>query len=265
MVLAYAFADFVMNDAMGYQDFAQHGVVPIGAFSTPVYQLICKGTPIRSLKDLKGKRVRFPGGQGANLAGTLGITTVNIPSIEIYQALTQGQLDCTANDLTYLTGSQKLHEVSDSVTMMGLTPSFNSAMQLFNQDTWAGLTDQERRGVLDATATAMARLQIDWDVKAAKALEFVRKAGHEVIEPDETITNAVKSWVDAGVGDMVGVARDTYKIDDPDALIATFQGYLTKWSGLINSLEDRYNEEALIDLSKKNLFDKIDASSYGIK
>lgn len=265
MVLAYAFADFVMHEKIGYDDYAKHKVVPLAGFSTPVYQLICKDAAIRTLDDLKGKRIRFPGGQGAKLAEALGITTVNIPSIEIYTGLTQGQLDCTANDLTYLTGSQKLIEVSNSVTMVGLTPSFNSVMHVWQKDAWKALTDDQRRGVLDAYARAMARLQIDWDVKAAEALEEARKAGHEVIEPDASITDAIKAWVDAGVGDMAGVARETHRIEDPDALFATFKTYLDKWKGLIAGMENRYDEAALIALTKANLFDTVDASKYGME
>lgn len=264
MVLAFAFADFAMHDPAGYNDYAQHNVVPVGGFSTPVYQLICKNAPIRTLEDLRGKRVRFPGGQGAKLAEVLGITTVNIPGTEIYTGLTQGQLDCTANDLTYLTSSQRLVEVSDSITLVNLTPSFNSVMHVWNKDAWTALTDEQRRVVLDANALAMARLQIDWDVQAIAALDAARKAGHEIIEPDASITGAIGNWVDAGVGDMAGVARDTHKIQDPEALFTSFRSYRDKWTKLLATLPDRHDEAALTVLIKTNLFDTVDVATYGM-
>lgn len=263
MVLAYAFADFSMNEKAGYDSYASHGVVPIGGFSTPVYRLICNGTTIRTLDDLRGKRIRFPGGQGANLASHLGITTVNIPGTDIYLGLSQGQLDCTANDLTYLTSSQKLIETSTSVTLTSLTPSFTSTMHVWNKEAWRNLTPDQRRVVLDATARAMARLQIDWDMSATAALERAREAGHEIVEPDASITDAIQAWVDDGVGDMVGVARQN-GISDPETLFATFQTYIDKWKGLIGGMENRDDEEALIALTKDNLFDRIDPETYGL-
>lgn len=129
MVLATAFADFMMNDPVGYTDDARHGLLPITGFSTPAFPLICKSSPMRSLGDLAGKRLRFPGGQGAKMAQTLGAVTVIIPGTAIYTSLTPGQLGCTANDITYLTGSQHLIEVSDPITLNDLTASFKSVMQ----------------------------------------------------------------------------------------------------------------------------------------
>lgn len=265
MVLAFAFADFMMNEEIGYNDYAQHGTVPVGGFSTPIYELICKDAPIHTLDDLRGKRIRFPGGQGAKLAAALGVVTVNIPGTEVYTGLTQGQLDCTANDLTYLTSSQQLIEVSNSVTMVSLTPSFNSVMHVWNKNAWQGLTDEQRRAVLDANARAMARLQIDWDVQAIAALEAAKAAGHRIIEADASITEAIQSWIDDGVGDMAGVARDAHGIEDPEAMFAAFRTYRDKWKALLNGMEDRHDEAALTALIKTNLFDTVDVGSYGLE
>lgn len=263
MALAFAFADFAMTDPMGQRDYRERGVIPVGGFSTPLYHLICNRATIRTLDDLRGKRIRFPGGQGANLGDVLGIISVNIPSTDIYTGLTQGQLDCTANDLTYLTGSQKLLEVSDSVNLVKLLPSFNSVMHVHNPDFWAGLSTEERGAIFDATARAMARLQIDWERQEAEALQAARDAGHEIIEPDPEITATIQTWVDDGVGDMAGVAASSYGIEDPDALFASFESYLEKWTSLVDGLADRHDEAEVTALLSDNLFAPIDPATYG--
>lgn len=71
--------------------------------------------------------------------------------------------------------------------------------------------------------------------------------------------------MDAGVGDMAGVARDTYRVEDPEALFALFRTYSDKWSGLLAQMPDRHDEAALVALIKTNLFDRIDVATYGME
>lgn len=265
LVLAYAFADFVMNDPAARAEFERYGVLPVGGFSTPLPHFLCKGVRISMPDDLRGKRVRFPGGPAANLASSLGVTTVNITGPEIYQAFSQNQLDCAAIDATYLTGSQNLVEVTDSVTLVDFTPGFISPLHVYNAATWQGFSEDQRRTLLDATAEAMAALQIAFEADANAALEDARAAGHDIVEPDASLTDAIQAWVDAGVGDMAGQARTTYGIEDPEALFATFQTYIDKWSALVEALPDRNDAAALVALGKDNLFDRVDVATYGME
>ena len=69
------------------------------AWSFPFQILYCKGD-IKSLADLKGKKVRVSGTYTAKLVADLGAAGVTLAGPEVYQGLMQGVVDCA------ITGSQ---------------------------------------------------------------------------------------------------------------------------------------------------------------
>ena len=63
---------------------------------------------------------------------------------------------------------------------------------------------------------------------------------------------------------MVGVARDTYKLEDPEAVFASFEPYVEKWGTLVRGMTDRTDEEELTQLLLDNMFSDLDPSVYGM-
>ena len=61
-----------------------------------------------------------------------------------------------------------------------------------------------------------------------------------------------------------GIARDTYKLENPEAVFATFEPYVTKWTGLVQGLKDRNNEDELTQLLLDNMFKDLDPAVYGM-
>lgn len=264
VTIGAAWTDFVMHDAEQNGEFLGHNVVPVGAFSTPTYPIICNTSePITELEQLKGLKVRSLGLLG-KLVQDLGGVSVNIPAPEIYQALQTGQIDCAGIFPSYLNIDNSLEEVSKSVTLMEWSGSYNSPLQLYNKDFWMSLTDDQRRTIFELAARGQAKLQIRYNDFQQKALDDAESRGHQIVEPSESIKTAVKEWVDNGVGDMAGVARDTFGINDPEALFSRFRPYIEKWQGLIGGLENKYDEDALTAVLIENIYDQVDPATYGM-
>lgn len=263
--IAMAFADWTMHneDAMG--QYTEANVVPFGGFSTPTYPLICNtDEPITSVEQMQGLKVRFPGGANAKLTQDLGGVPVNIPGNEIYQALQTGAIDCAGILAAWLNIDNSLEEVSKSVTLANFTGSYNSPVHLANRDFWQSMTDEQRQMYLETTARATAKMQILFNLNDEKAINLARENGHAIVEPDEGFKAAVQEWVDNGVGDMAGVARDTYGIEDPDAFFAAFDTYVKKWGPLIRGMEDVNDEDALTQMILDNMYNDIDPATYGM-
>lgn len=91
-------------------------LVYIGSYTTSAVQMICKGDPITSLDDIKGKKVRGIGVYG-KVFKELGANLVSMSYYKSYQALDTGLLDCTQG-YSYATKSLKHYEVSDSLTLI---------------------------------------------------------------------------------------------------------------------------------------------------
>ena len=265
VTIGAAWTDFLMHDAEQNAEFSDHNVIPVGAFSTPTYPILCNTSePVTSLDQMQGLKVRSIG-LIANLVQSLGGTAVNIPATEIYQALQTGQLDCAGIFIAWLNIDNKLEEVTKSVTLMEWTGSYNSPLQLYNGDFWKGLTDEQRGIIFELAARGQARLQIAYEANQQKAIELAKANGHEFVEPDQSIKDAVQAWVDAGVGDMAGTARDTYGIEDPEALFARFRPYVEKWQGLIADMGDsKFDEDALTKVIYDNIYGDLDPATYGM-
>jgi len=262
-VLAFAYSDFMMNEEVGYDEWRKNGVIFGGGFSTPQYYFYCREV-FTTHDDLKGKRARLPGAGWSRFGEYLGMVSVAIPASEIYVGLERGALDCVGADPTHLTSGATIIGLTRSVVLLPMTPGYASAGIFYNPDYWKGLTDDQRRLLFDQTARAMVRTAITFDTEANAALKEARQRGIEMVEPDASMQSALDSWIANGVGGLNEVARQRYGIEDPDALFALFQSYIDKWAELLEGV-DRHDEETLTALVKTNLFNGIDAATYGME
>jgi TRAP-type C4-dicarboxylate transport system substrate-binding protein len=264
IAIGAAYADWIMHDPAALGEWTSHNVIPMAGFSTPEYSLMCNTSePITELEQMKGLKVRAYGLIGA-LVTELGGVPVGMPASEAYQALQTGALDCASLSANWLRDGN-LQEVSSYTTLTRWTPAFNSPQMTINLDFWKGLTDEQRQTIMTLAARTQARAHIMYADAANSALEDA-KASNQTTEhePAESLQNAVQAWIDAGVGDMAGVARDTYKIEDPEAVFASFEPYVTKWGELVRGMSDRNDEEELTQLLLDNMFNDLDPASYGM-
>jgi TRAP-type C4-dicarboxylate transport system substrate-binding protein len=81
----------------------------------PMYEYMGRGTPPKSVDDLKGKRLRALGGMGAS-AKAMGAVPTTMPASETYTALQRGTVDAIGFPFTYTFNAYKLDEISDWYT-----------------------------------------------------------------------------------------------------------------------------------------------------
>lgn len=261
MTLAFAYTDFMINEEVGNDEWRRSGVIFGASHATPAYQILCKDE-VTSLTELRGKRVRISGSGRARLSEALGLVPVSMPSSEIYMGLDRGALDCVIADVTHLRSGASILEMVGSVIMVDLAPAFNSAGIMYNPDFWKNLSDDQRRLLLDEMAVSMVRLQMAFAQEEVENIAAGKEAGISFVEPDAALQREISDWVADDVGGMSQIAREQYRIEDPEALFALFESYLTKWDGLLQDV-DLTDEAALVALLKENLFDDIDAAAYG--
>ena len=264
IAIGAAYADWIMHDPAALGEWKSHNVIPLAGFSTPEYSLMCNTSePITEADQMQGLKVRAYGLIGA-LVKDLGGVPVGMPASEAYQALQTGALDCASLSANWLRDGN-LQEVSNYTTLTAWTPAFNSPQMTINLDFWKSLTDEQRGQMMALAARTEARAHILYAESASSALDAALESGAtEVAEPAASLQAAVQAWIDDGVGDMVGIARDTYKIEDPEAVFASFEPYVTKWGELVRGMTDRTDEEELTKLIMDNMFNDLDPASYGM-
>jgi TRAP-type transport system periplasmic protein len=220
---------------------------------------------VRTLDDLKGKRVRAPGGGWARTAEYLGMVPVNIPFTEIYTSLERGAVDCVLTDATNLTTGVTVVDLTKSVLMMPFQPGYNTSQLTMNLKFWRERTNAERRMMLNESAIVMAKSHIVFDQVEASALQTAKAKGVQIVEPDATLKAAYGKWVADGFGGVTKYARERLKIAEPEKVMAAYQtAYLDKWTALLKGV-DRTNQAAVVAALRTHLFDKIDVATVGMK
>jgi TRAP-type mannitol/chloroaromatic compound transport system substrate-binding protein len=74
--------------------YGQHNLYYVGPIQHDD-NLIHSKVPIRSFEEFKGKKIRYPGGIIADIYRAAGVSTVLLPSAEVYPALEKGVIDAS--------------------------------------------------------------------------------------------------------------------------------------------------------------------------
>lgn len=171
------------------------------------YGLICR-EPIRSLADLKGKRIRTYGFAYPKIVEAMGATPVSISSSEAYEALQRGILDCSPIGPALARG-WKLDEVAKYYVKFPFGASFGHLIAM-NRKSYDAMPDDVQAIVEGLGREYAMRYAVDLEVQIAAVLEEWKKAGVEVI--DFPVSEAAALVDDAGVQEI----RKTW-IDKADA------------------------------------------------
>lgn len=107
----------------------------------PAYGLICT-TPIRTLADFKGKRVRSYGVALPALLEALGAVSVSMPDTEAYEAMSSSILDCSAADIPLVDAFQ-LQKVAKYFIEVPLGASWGHIITM-NLDRYNALSDKNK-------------------------------------------------------------------------------------------------------------------------
>ena len=126
---------------------ARRGVKLMTIHAWPSQQMF-SNTPIRTLADWKGRKLRVYGAESADLVRTLGGAPVSIPFGEVYTALQRGVVD---GAMTSATNAEpmKFYEVSKFLNYWYLTGASIEWLAV-NQKAWDALPKDLQAVVLDS-------------------------------------------------------------------------------------------------------------------
>jgi TRAP-type C4-dicarboxylate transport system substrate-binding protein len=162
-----------MNEA-----WTEQNVKFLGASALDTYHLMTN-FPVRSVDDLRGRKILAPGPSAAWLEGT-GAVAVDGSLTTYYQQIQTGVADGV---ITILTGAapNRLHEVAPYITLVGLGSQVTGALAI-NLDTWNRLPD-DVRAVLEELGPEYSRGVADEIAKRyAASIERMRNEGATVTE-----------------------------------------------------------------------------------
>ncbi len=145
---------------------------------------------IKSLGDLKGMKIRVPGGVGSLVGKALGVTAVKLPAPKVYEALSSGVADGIFMPVE-TQKSFRLKEVTPYVTFMPGGLYYGSFAVLISPRFLDKLAAGDRKAVLGTTGPAFARI-------IGKLWEQADVAGHaDAKKSGSKITTATPGMVAA--------------------------------------------------------------------
>jgi len=154
--------------------------LPLGGFTASAYMPMCRDN-VKSLADLKGKKVRASGG-GVALMEALGAIPVAMDPGSATTALQRGTIECVHGDPQWLEGFGYMDMVkSVFLHPMGIG---GPAMALYlNRNTWSSLTPDERKAMVRGAALASAMQAINTFILEGERVLNVAKSRRIALNP----------------------------------------------------------------------------------
>jgi len=264
MAASFAITEMNLLNEVLQEEWQSFDVVFGGGFSTPPYLMLCV-PEIRTLADVEGKKMRTASGSHVDLVNLMKGEPVSVSFNDAYTGLERGSLDCILGSAENLGTGFKLWDVIGSVTMIPLGTHISGGAWIYNKSTWGGLTDLQRKSLLEQMAVAGVRRQMAYDVEIGQSLEGSWERGVERIEPDETLSNMVDEYKATFIANLPGESESKRNVPaaEAKALIDDFQQIYGRWQGLLEGV-DRTDEAALVALVQAEIYDKINPAEYGL-
>lgn len=260
LAFAGAMAEYVFfNCPSCITEYKQQNQLFLGGGGTSSYFLICN-KPVRTLEEIKGKRLRIGGAQWARWANVVGATPVSVPQHETYEALSQGVVDCSVHSAPELT-IVKLMEVTSDMTPNMPGGVFSGVANNINSDVWKSLTASERRTMLHASAAQASALSWGYAEIAATNMETAKDLkGIDIHQPDADLVKVTREFIEQDLKTIATKYADTHGLESPAQMVETFRSLLTKWVGLVEGVG---SSEELTQVYWDEVYSKVNVDSYG--
>jgi TRAP-type C4-dicarboxylate transport system substrate-binding protein len=152
------------------------------ASCTEGFNYLLTQTPVHSMSDLKGLKIRVPDKQSADEVAAIGATPVTIAIGDVYEAL---QLHTVVGAYSALTNfySQHWYEAAKNVDLIPLSMSYVDLVM--NLDAWNGLSAADQQKVSDDAAAAIPACSTAEQAETKKIESEIEAGGAKLVQPTD--------------------------------------------------------------------------------
>jgi TRAP-type mannitol/chloroaromatic compound transport system substrate-binding protein len=177
-------------------------------------------TPIKSLADFKGKKLRMAGKAQGYILQKLGAAQVMMAGGDIYQALQMGTIDGAEFSCPSIDWSLGLADV----TRNNIGPGWNQPATVFgvmiNRDAWNNLPADLKRIIEFAASDNMAFMSASYEIKNGQALSLFRDKGTETYKLTARDLKQLEDW------SWEYIAAEAQRNEDYDKVATSIVQYL---------------------------------------
>ncbi|GEO80227.1 C4-dicarboxylate TRAP transporter substrate-binding protein [Pararhodospirillum oryzae] len=253
LAVSCAVTEYVATCPECQAEFTQNGQIYLGTDATPPYNLLTT-RPVRSVGDVQGMRIRTGAPLYAGLVADMGGEPTQIPSSELFEALSQGVVAGTFSGNHEIVAN-RLGDVITSVTEME-EGVFNGAAVAASHLLWIRLSPDERAALIRAAQHGIVKGLFGYldDANAAREIK-----GITFLKMDETLAAARAAYNEKRLASVASILAGR-GVKDPQAKIDRYKALVAKWEGLITPA---MTPEALAELRYTEIFARLDMNAYG--
>ncbi len=248
-----AMETILLNCAECVAENKKNNAVALAGYLPSPYMLMCRDD-VKSLADLKGKKVRSSGG-GVSLMKLAGATPVGMTPAQATTALQRGAIDCVLGSAAWLR-SYGYQDVVKSVLDYPMGMAGPAMAVLLNRKVWKSFTPAQRQAHMKYMPRVVAHSVITVYVledakilKGALAKGVKRNKGGK--EFDVLVAKQDKSQRARNIKTAL-----KHGVKNPAAILDAFAKSLVKWKRLSKDIGyDIPKYEAAL---KREIYDKID-------
>lgn len=263
MAMSAAIVEYVtLNCPECQEEYAVQNQVFLAGGASTAYSLVCK-EPIETLEDVKGKTIRVGAPVFGRWVEAFGGTKASIPGSEMFEALSQGVVDCTMVGTPDVVNFQ-LADIVKGV-MVGLPGGVyaGTASMNVNMDLWRGLTDEARGKLIEAGALMTAEVNAGYNRQAVDAEKALREKGVALDEPTDEMVAATEAFVEKDMKTIEEQFTSLYGVENVAAKMETISALVDKWKTKLEGV-DPTDGEAFRKLLWDEVYAKIDPAAYGM-
>lgn len=168
------------------------GVVSMPLFIRTAEAFLHSNKPVRTMDDLQGLKVRTAGAW-LEISQSMGAAPVTMPGAEVYTSLERGAIDATEWGTLYENITPGFHKIAKYVVIPGVHQPVAPFELIINKEAYAALSDRDKSLVDLAAEIVTLESWMRIGHEDAKALQFFRDEGNEIIELAPEVQREVKA------------------------------------------------------------------------
>lgn len=254
VVMAGAANEFMMSCPACLKEYGRQNQVFLGTSVIGPYYLMSK-PKIVTLADFKAKKIRGFGPFG-RWVQAMGGTPVVLSANDIYEAMSQGQLDGNTHTVDVLK-TLSIGEVANYLLNAPIGLYSGNSMFDLNHDIWLKLTPEQKRQFLLAAGDALAYTTVEDYAENVGYLKNPKSVGVELVEPSKEVADATAKFRKDDLATVAKLNHDKYGIADADAQVKRMNDLVAKWTKLVAGI-DETDPKAVADLYNREVFSKVD-------
>lgn len=236
-------------------EFRKLNIIPLSGWTSAPYRLACRDS-VKSLADLKGKRVRAVGGnvELMTLAGAVPIAATLVETVSLLQ---RGGMDCQFGVHSWL----KVFGYADSAKFvtdfpLGLTGPAVGLM--LNRDVWNKFTLEQKKLHLKYASHISAAMAIGGFILDEEAIlnELKQSKGVNLVKAVDKEFEAVTAKYDAAQRDRNIENAKKFGVPNPAAIIDAYAAGRKKWAVLSKGIGRDVDKFAAA--IQREIYDKVD-------